>query len=105
MFVGHSHNYDDDAELTMLRMRGTTSIFCTLLHGILTSGQENLRVWVMDSDCAVLAHSDICIMCLHPTRGTDYIHFFIVEGVAVYEVNAIAAGQEAYQVQRGGKGR
>jgi len=72
---------------------------------VLTSGQGNLRVRVMDSDCAVLAHSNICIMRLHPTRGTDYIHVFIVEGVAVSEVNAIAADQKANQVERGGKGR
>jgi hypothetical protein len=60
-------------------MRGTTSIFCISLH--------------------------ICIMGLHPARDTDCIHVFIVEGVAVSEVNSTAADQKAYQVQRGGKGR
>lgn len=53
----------------------------------------------MDRDCAVLAHSNIWIVGLNPARGTDYIHVFIVEGVAVSEVNSIATDQKAYQVQ------
>jgi hypothetical protein len=49
-----------------------------------------------------LAHSNIRIIDLNPTRGTDYIHVFIVEGVGVSEVNSTAADQKAYQVHWGG---
>jgi hypothetical protein len=52
---------------------------------------------------AVLAHSNIWIMGLHPARGTDYIHVFTVEGDAVSEVNSIAEDQKSLSSPMRGK--
>jgi len=57
----------------------------------------------MDNDCAVLAHSNICIMRLHPTRGTDYSHVFIVEEAAASEVNYCCRPKSLSSQTRGEK--